>query len=1025
MTVSWKTRHQLTQEKINEIKKTHPTFCASAMPRRQREEDDQDDRDENSRRRTGDLVQPPDHADNAAFWRQKYEEAKQELAALKDISRGHLEENFKCKICLDVAVDPATLPCQHSFCMPCLKEWTETRQKPFGDFGMQPVNCPGCREFYTPLQVQRVNPMVRDTIETMGRMYLESENFTMWEQRNRDAEEERRKWSASVLDAEEDKKRSKYLPWGEMTMFSRGDVVVLPKQINPWGDGLFTLNSRMAKVDQVDDLLYDLFTPNSRRADLDQVDDLIYNLSTLGQRIPLLSVPENNLVSEYAHHILLQKANRAGLTSEADDQPEVPPPEALVIKEDKKKIKSGTVVMLTSSTSQYGALSIWDSIARGDLYPSGFVYGIVDSTSLDADGSLMYSIRTENGKIEDLKGRDLLERQLYRNYTRVFQRMHRRETMYDLEPHENLKISSKVWVPKLVNRHGDPANLGRRPGKIMNFHGFYDVELEEDKQYVQNVPEDNIQVRLDDEGDGAKSLASEPHDDAQEPTSNSEEASEEASDDDSEEASDEDSEEESDSENSEIFIDPDDKQLFPTGMVVRIPAEINKDAVGLFELTSRLAVIQDFIALGDIEDGIHIHHFYYDVKLLDNDEIIKDMPENNIVDLETFYWLNRASGNSMEAFTPRYSPSNPQGGETRLQNIDYKPGTMVILKDQLDDFYSGISGKPDPVTRARKPDDIPERLLGRITASMFTYTNHTQIRETWYEVKLTTGEFVTLVPQQLFPLRLYKDYFWNFAHQRGVYEDSDSDSDQELDGDFEPLPTQPEQLFPNGMNVVIPECVNADGIGLFELKSRVCYVREYIGGPGRCYDVVFLSSHSSFVGGSDDIIRNVPENNIATCSTWKQFLSIDYDLDESSNPDRYFEVRHILWCISPSNSRMNFREGMEVIVYHDIMESFYEKMICLNQEASCPIDSIPDDKRGWVRNCYRGSQSSRTGVDEFRIELRSGRYITSFTDKIFPVRLYKNYWANFKNELIDGTRGPLRDGWWLDLFSSSDDNMSP
>ena len=1023
MTVSWKTRYQLTQEKINEIKKTHPTLRASAMPRRQREEDGQDDRDENLRRRTGDLVQPPDHADNSAFWRQKYEEAKQELAALKDTSRGHLEENFKCKICLDVAVDPATLPCQHSFCMPCLKEWTETRQKPFGDFGMKPVNCPGCREFYTPLQVQRVNPMVRDTIETMGRMYLDSENFMMWEQRNRDAEEERRKWSASVLDAEEDKKRSKYLFWGKMAMFSRGDVVVLPKQINPWGEGLFTLNSRRAKVDQVDDLLYDLFTPNSRRADLDQVDDLIYNLSTLGQRVPLLNVPENNLVSEYAHYILLQKANRAGLTSEADDQPEVPPPEALVMKEDKKKIESGTVVMLTSSTSQYGASSIWDCIARGDMYPSGFVYGIVDSTSFDADGSVRFSIRTENGKIEDLRGCDLLERQLYRNYTRVFQRMHRRETMDDLEPHENLKISSKVWVPKLVNRHGNPANCGRRPGKIVNFHGFYDVELVDwcgREPLVQNVPEDNIQVRLGDEGDGAKSLASEPHDDAQEPPSNSEEAREEASDEASEEASDEASEEASDEaseeeSDSEIFIDPDYHQLFPNGMVVRITPEISPNAIGLFETNSRLAVIQSFLEMGDIEDGVHIHRFWYDVKLLDNDEIIKDVPENNIVDIETFYWLNRASGNSMEALTPRYSPSNPQGGETRLQNIDYQPGTMVILKDQLDDFYSGISGKPDPVTRARKPDDIPERLLGRITASMFTYTNDTQIHETWYEVKLTTGEFVTLVPQQLFPLRLYTDYFWNFAHQRGVYEDSDSDSDQELDGDFEHQHTLHQQLFPTGMKVVIPKVLQTTGIGLFELNARLCSVDAFSWGV---YDLR--------VQETNEIIRNVRENNIATCYTWKQFISIDYDLNESSNPDRYWEVRDILHCISPSNSRMNFHEGMEVIVYHDIMiEYFYEKMICLNQEASCPIDSIPDDERGWVRNCYRHSQSSTTGVDEFRIELRSGRYTRASADEIFPVRLYKNYWANFKNELIDGTRGPLRDGWWLDESGSSDDDIPP
>lgn len=67
------------------------------------------------------------------------------------------------------------------------------------------------------------------------------------------------------------------------------------------------------------------------------------------------------------------------------------------------------------------------------------------------------------------------------------------------------------------------------------------------------------------------------------------------------------------------------------------------------------------------------------------------------------------------------------------------------------------------------------------------------------------------------------------------------------------------------MKVVIPKVLQTTGIGLFELNARLCSVDAFSRGV---YDVR--------VQGTNEIIRNVRENNIATCYTWKQFVSIDY-----------------------------------------------------------------------------------------------------------------------------------------------------
>ena len=51
----------------------------------------------------------------------------------------NLREELSCSVCSDIFTDPKHLPCLHSFCLHCLKQWHRTNH------GCDTIRCPKCQ----------------------------------------------------------------------------------------------------------------------------------------------------------------------------------------------------------------------------------------------------------------------------------------------------------------------------------------------------------------------------------------------------------------------------------------------------------------------------------------------------------------------------------------------------------------------------------------------------------------------------------------------------------------------------------------------------------------------------------------------------------------------------------------------------------------------------------------------------------------------------------------------------------------
>nr|XP_046237976.1 E3 ubiquitin/ISG15 ligase TRIM25 [Scatophagus argus] len=79
------------------------------------------------------------------------------------------EEQFNCPVCLDLPNDPVTIPCGHSYCMGCIKDYW-SKDDPKGIY-----SCPQCRQTFCPKPSLSRNTMLAEAVEQLRKGALKAD----------------------------------------------------------------------------------------------------------------------------------------------------------------------------------------------------------------------------------------------------------------------------------------------------------------------------------------------------------------------------------------------------------------------------------------------------------------------------------------------------------------------------------------------------------------------------------------------------------------------------------------------------------------------------------------------------------------------------------------------------------------------------------------------------------------------------------------------------------------------------------